>query len=120
LKSATQSARGEALTLKFDSSLMLQIMAKNRYLSEAVAAHVLERLDKEKERRRNGSKLSGGGANGSQSKKDNSIGNRLWRKIRNSVVINVKKNIKKEKKNIKKDDVEKKKSQKDTGLRKRR
>ena len=98
---------------------MLQIMAKNRYLSEAVAAHVLERLDKEKERRRNGSKLSGGGANGSQSKKDNSIGNRLWRKIRNSVVINVKKNIKKEKKNIKKDDVEKK-NQKDTGLRKRR
>ena len=55
---------------------MLQIMAKERSLSEAVAAHVLTRLDKEKERRQ---VMSG--------VKEN-VGSKLWRKIRNSVVVN--------------------------------
>ena len=48
---AQQSPRGEALILRFDSSSMLRLMSREKSLSEAVAAHVLTRLDKERERR---------------------------------------------------------------------
>ena len=86
---ASQSARGEALVLKFDSAMLLRLMAKERSLSEAVAEYVLERLDKESERRGSGDvslgevhAVSGGGGGGRGTRSGS-----LWRKIRRSVVL---------------------------------
>ena len=89
---ASQSARGEALVLKFDSAMLLRLMAKERSLSEAVAEYVLERLDKESERRGSGDvslgevhAVSGGGGGGGGGRGTRS--GSLWRKIRRSVVL---------------------------------
>ena len=90
---ASQSARGEALVLKFDSAMLLRLMAKERSLSEAVAEYVLERLDKESERRGSGDvslgevhAVSGGGGGGGGGGRGTRSGS-LWRKIRRSVVL---------------------------------
>ena len=73
LKVAPQSPRSEALIIKFSSLLFLKLMAKERSLAQAIAAHVLKRI--EKQRKESNIK-----------DKHESVGIKLWKKIRRSVI----------------------------------
>ena len=81
LKVAKASPRGVCHVLKFSSKLFLQLMAIDKEITEAIATHVIQRIEKEKDKPRK----KYGGREEKEEKREEKLSNIRWRKIRNSV-----------------------------------